>query len=740
MVWNERRGIGHSPSADSIRRESEASLRRLKVDAIDQIYWPDPDRDIEEGWGNMAALKKEHSQRRGGEFQRRPDSASAWKAPRSKHFSPRSRPERHVISGLCREPLSAPATILDREKHMFKLADLRLAVVATADFGQSEMYVSRNRLSGRGRAARFASLTCQVVGALLATASPLAAQEQQNPVSAACAGDNGGITLPPGFCATVFADNIGHARHLVVAPNGVVYVNTWSGTYYGNDTPPPGGFLVALQDNDGDGQADATIRFGPTFAEGGHGGTGITLDDGALYAEANDRIVRYALLKDGIAPTGSPETIVSGLPLTGDHPMHPFAIDAQGGLYVNSGSATNACQVENRVAGSPGHQPCSELATRAGIWRYDANRTGQQFSPAERFATGIRNAVGIAVDASGLGLYATQHGRDQLHENWPSLYSQEQGANLPAEELLRVEQGADYGWPECYFEHTQNKLVLAPEYGGDGGKKVGICADKKPPIAVFPAHWAPNALLLYDGDQFPAAYQGGAFIAFHGSWNRAPSPQGGYNVVFQPLADGKPTGKYLIFADGFAGAVKDPGEAAHRPSGLAVGPDGALYIADDQRGRIWRVSFHGDPKTTGLAAAASPTTATAAIGSTARQVEPPEGIHPDAGAEEMAALPTPPGATAAQVALGERVYHGQAGGATCAGCHGSNAKGTPLGPDLTSGRWLWGDGSLAAITRTITDGVANPKEYRSVMPPMGGAQLSPSEVTAVSAYVWALSH
>jgi glucose/arabinose dehydrogenase len=96
--------------------------------------------------------------------------------------------------------------------------------------------------------------------------------------------------------------------------------------------------------------------------------------------------------------------------------------------------------------------------------------------------------------------------------------------------LLRLEQGADYGWPECYFDDTQNRLVLAPECGGDGGKKVGISADKKPPIAVFPAHWAPNALLLYDGAQFPAAYRGGAFIAFHGSWNRAPLPQGGYNV------------------------------------------------------------------------------------------------------------------------------------------------------------------------------------------------------------------
>lgn len=551
----------------------------------------------------------------------------------------------------------------------------------------------------------------------------------------ACASDNGGLALPRGFCATIFADDIGHARHLVVA-NGVVYVNTWSGRYYGSDEPPAGGFLVALHDTNGDGRADVVSRFGPSAAQGGTGGTGVALHGGALYAEAGDSIVRYVVPPGTIAPTEPPEIVLSGLPLNGDHPMHPFAIDTNGALYVDLASATNSCQARNRTLHSPGLRPCTELERRGGVWRYDANRRGQKFSPAERFATGIRNAEGIAVDASGI--YATQHGRDQLAENWPDLYRPQQGADLPAEELLRLEQGASYGWPECYFDQFQRKLVLAPEYGGDGGKAVGPCAQKTAPIAAFPAHWAPNALLLYHGDQFPAGYRGGAFIAFHGSWNRAPFPQGGYNVVFQPLKNGKADGDYVVFADGFAGKVKEPGGAAHRPSGLALGPDGSLYISDDVRGRIWRVAFRGDRETARVEPAiVAPGSAGAP---TSREASPPEGLHPDAGAASRASLPIPPGATAEQVAQGDDVFHGRKGNGTCAGCHGSNGKGTPVGPDLASGKWLWGDGSLASIARTVEEGVPEPKVFRSPMPPFGGARLSHTEVVAVAAYVWAIGH
>ena len=208
----------------------------------------------------------------------------------------------------------------------------------------------------------------------------------------------------------MFADSIGHARHLTVSSDGTVYVNTWSGEYYGKDKPHAGGFLVALRDTTGDGRADVIARFGDSVQSGGHGGTGIALYKGALYAESNDKILRYALPPGSLAPTAAPEVIVDSLPLTGDHPMHPFAMDSSGGLLMSSGSASNACQLKNRVKGSPGHDPCTELETRGGIWRYEANQTGQHFSKNERYATGIRNAVGIGADAVGPGV---------LHATWP---------------------------------------------------------------------------------------------------------------------------------------------------------------------------------------------------------------------------------------------------------------------------------------------------------------------------------
>jgi glucose/arabinose dehydrogenase len=196
-----------------------------------------------------------------------------------------------------------------------------------------------------------------VLAAICMNISLAPAHNQSNPAagsnSQACPNDDSGLKLPSGFCATVFADEIGHVRHMVVAPSGVLYVNTWSGKYYGNDTPHSGGFLVALQDKSGTGKADVIERFGETVQSGGAGGTGIGMYKGSIYAEINDRIVRYSLSSGSIVPSGSADTIISGLPLGGDHPMHPFIIDAEGLMYVDVATATNSCQLKNRHSSRP---------------------------------------------------------------------------------------------------------------------------------------------------------------------------------------------------------------------------------------------------------------------------------------------------------------------------------------------------------------------------------------------------
>jgi glucose/arabinose dehydrogenase len=396
------------------------------------------------------------------------------------------------------------------------------------------------------------------------------------PAPPRCDADNGGITLPPGFCATVFAVvREGNPRHVVVAPNGDVFAALEGRLSRGG--------VLALRDTNGDEKADRRELFGS------EPGSGIAISGGWLYFARNDGVLRWRLAPGRLAPAGEPETIVSGLP-TGGHTAKTIALDGRGALFVNLGSRTNACQPRDRQPGVPGADPCAELATRAGIWRFDAARANQTQATGERWATGVRNAMGIAV-APGGQLYATQHGRDQLHDGWPALFDARKSAENPGEELLAVNRGDDFGWPYCFYDVDLHRLALAPEYGGKG-PEVGRCARKKAPVLAFPGHWAPESLAFYTGTQFPARYRGGAFIAFHGSWNRAPLPQAGYRVVFVPAAGRGLAARYETFADGFAGTPPDPG-AEHRPMGLAVAPDGSLYVTDDAGGVIWRVMWRG---------------------------------------------------------------------------------------------------------------------------------------------------
>ncbi len=392
--------------------------------------------------------------------------------------------------------------------------------------------------------------------------------------------DNGGITLPEGFCATIFADSVGGPRHIAVAPNGDVFVNRSALPKGGS-----GGGILALRDTNSDGRADVQESFGEV------GGTGIALREGFVYADQKSAIKRYPLPAGSLKPSGAAQTIVAGLP-TGGHEARNIALDKAGALYVNVGSKTNSCQQKDRALQSPGVDPCVELRTRAGIWKFASDRTGQTQSGGTRFVTGIRNAMGLTVNPADGALYSTQHGRDQLSTNWPEKFNDQQSAELPSEEFMAIQQGDDFGWPYCYYDGTAKQLVEAPEYGGDG-KIPGRCTTKKAPLVAFPGHWAPMATAFYTGTQFPERYRGGAFIAFHGSWNRAPEPQAGYKVVFVPMKGAAPSGDYEVFADNFAAGNLQPGAAAHRPTGLAVSPDGALYITDDRAGRIWRVTYHG---------------------------------------------------------------------------------------------------------------------------------------------------
>jgi glucose/arabinose dehydrogenase len=211
-----------------------------------------------------------------------------------------------------------------------------------------------------------------------------------------------------------------------------------------------------------------------------------------------------------------------------------------------------------------------------------------------RVATGLRHALGLAWSRDANAMFVVSHGRDQLDTFWPKLYTAKDNAELPAEEMHKLTPNLDGGWPYTYWDPIRNRRVMAPEYGGDRKAQPpkGKYAD---PMVAFPAHWAPNALTFYEGKQFPANYHGGAFIAFHGSWNRAPEPQRGYNVVFVPMQEGRVSGPWRVFADGFAGKpeIRSPREAVARPMGVAVAPDGSLYIADSVQGRIWRVRYAG---------------------------------------------------------------------------------------------------------------------------------------------------
>jgi glucose/arabinose dehydrogenase/mono/diheme cytochrome c family protein len=517
--------------------------------------------------------------------------------------------------------------------------------------------------------------------------------------------DNGGLFIPGGFEAVVVADSVGPARHLAVNENGDIYVKLTEGALHSGN--------VALRDVNNDGKADSISYFGDYQEKRGYGPTAMRIYNGYLYFSTRGAIYRNKLTPGKLVPESRIELVLTDDYRT-EHIAKPLAFDDNGHMYVGFGSISNVCQVDNREPGSPGQDPCAELAEHAGIWRFDANKMNQTKQDGIRYATGIRSVVAMDWNHKANALFALQHGRDDLNRTWPALYTAWQSAMLPSEEFFKVEEGMDGGWPYYYYDQIQNKKLLNPEYGGDG-KKEGNGASYAQPLIGFPGHWAPNDLLFYTGDQFPERYKNGAFIAFHGSAGRTPYPQSGYFICFVPFNNGTPSGPWEIFADGFAGkdTIISSSDAVYRPMGLAMGPDGSLYISDDVKGKIWRVMFKGDRTNFGMSQLSEMEKRKSRI-----SIKTPDEIR-DNLATGMASA-------------GEKIYT-----TYCVSCHQGNGKGDGARfPPLDGSEWVNGD--KEKLINILLKGLSGPitvkgQSFTGVMP--GHDFMSNAEIAKVLTYI-----
>ncbi|HET9993883.1 MAG TPA: sorbosone dehydrogenase family protein [Candidatus Acidoferrum sp.] len=340
-------------------------------------------------------------------------------------------------------------------------------------------------------------------------------------------------TVPAGFHINIFADKFKQPRWLTIAPNGDIFLADT-----GADE------IIVLRDPEGTGGAKEREQ----FAAGVRRPFGIAFHENYVYVGATNELVRFRYDPKTSKRLGEKEHLLD-LP-TGGHPTRSLAFSADGKhLFIGVGSNSNI---------DTGEDP-----RRAAVTICDPDGKN-----ARLYATGLRNPVGLALEPMTGEVWTTVNERDEL------------GDDLPPDYFTSLKDGGFYGWPYSYIGDNVDTRVKP--------QKPELVAKAIIPDVLLGSHVAPLQFAFYTGKQFPESYRGGAFVAEHGSWNRA--TRSGYQVAFAAFRDGKPSADPVPF---MTGLVPDPSQSDvyGRPVGMTVAPDGSLLVSDDGAGVIYRISY-----------------------------------------------------------------------------------------------------------------------------------------------------
>lgn len=343
------------------------------------------------------------------------------------------------------------------------------------------------------------------------------------------------LTLPEGFTVSVYADGLKHARMLAVHGDRVYL------------TRPLQGDVLRLVDEDADGVAESSVSVVTDLMQV----HGIAFSGSSIFLATDKQLYRGAVNAAGNVVDLMP--IGQELPDGGQHPLRTLGVGPDSMLYISVGSNCDACE-----------QLDPELAAMLR-----ANLSGLE---RDVFASGLRNTIGFGWHPETGELWGMDHGSD-----W-------RGNDLPPEELNRIEAGDDYGWPYCFGKREVDPVIDDPS----ATSKEQYCARTTAAVLEYQAHGAPIGLTFYAADGFPEEYEGDAFVAMHGSWNRFPPT--GYEVVRLRFDAGAP----VAFESFVSGFLIEEGRAIFgRPAGIVVAPDGSLLFSDDANGLVYRVSYDG---------------------------------------------------------------------------------------------------------------------------------------------------